>query len=65
MGFDPRSPGSHPGPKVALNHWPPGLPCFLFLKLEVIVVVLSNTQEVPDHTDIKYLHRLNTLPNMG
>ena len=24
MGFDPRSPGSHPGPKVVPNHWATG-----------------------------------------
>ena len=30
VGLDPETPGSHPGPKVALNAEPPGLPFFFF-----------------------------------
>ena len=31
VGFDPRSPGSHPGPKVALNRWATWAAPFLLL----------------------------------
>lgn len=38
---------------------------FCFPALEVIIVMFSGTEDVPDQTDTKRLLRLNTLANIG
>ena len=56
VGLDSRSPGSHPGPKVVLNHWALGaaLNCYILYKM-ISCPGFTRTEGFPWNTGLPVL----------